>query len=192
MVDGGGSQDFAVTRRMAYAEPGLFAELMALLEEATCTYLLAQVAAGAETVMLFDSWAGILPPRQFERHVSGPASRIVARLKAVHPEVPVIGFPRLAGQMLGRYAAASGVDAVGMDTATDPALAIRDLPDRVAVQGNLDPLALLAGGAALHDATASILAALRGRPFVFNLGHGILPSTPPEHVATLLEQVRAA
>ncbi len=192
MVEGGGSKDFAVTRRMAYAEPELFSDLMALLEEATGAYLLAQIDAGAEAVMLFDSWAGILPPPQFERHVSGPASRIVARLRAARPEVPVIGFPRLAGQMLGRYAAASGVDAVAMDTAPHPALAARDVPPTVALQGNLDPLALLAGGRALHDAAAAILAAMRGRPFVFNLGHGILPATPPEHVAALLEQVRAA
>ena len=192
MVDGGGSKDFAVTRRMAYADPELFARLMALLEDATGTYLLAQIDAGAETVMLFDSWAGILPPPQFERHVTGPAGRIVARLRAAHPKVPVIGFPRLAGQLLGRYAAAAAVDAVGMDTATDPALVARELAGGVALQGNLDPLALLAGGAALRHAVAPILAAMRGRPFVFNLGHGILPATPPDHVAALLEQVRGA
>ncbi len=192
MVEGSGSKDFSVTRRMAYAESALFADLMALLEEATVTYLLAQVAAGAESVMLFDSWAGILPPPQFGRHVTGPAARIAARLRAAHPEVPIIGFPRLAGQLLGRYAAATLVNAVGMDTATDPALAAREIPDSVALQGNLDPLALLAGGTALHEAVAPILAAMHGRPFVFNLGHGILPATPPEHVAALLEQVRAA
>ncbi len=192
MVEGSGSKDFACTRRMAYAEPQLFAALMALLEAATETYLLAQIKAGAEVVMLFDSWAGILPPPQFEQHVIAPAARIVARLRAAHPEVPVIGFPRLASQLLTRYGRMTGVQGLGMDTAADPASSAQGLPPAMALQGNLDPLALLAGGPALHDAVTPILAAMRGRAFVFNLGHGILPATPPEHVVALLRQIRAA
>lgn len=188
MVEGGGSKDFAATRRMAYAEPALFSALMERLTEATITYLLAQVEAGADTLMLFDSWAGVLSPSLFARHVIAPTRRIVDALPRT---TRVIGFPRLAGAMLGVYAAETGIDAVGMDTTTDPAWARRAVTEEVALQGNLDPMALLAGGAALRAETSAILAAMRGRRFVFNLGHGIVPETPPEHVAALVELVRA-
>ncbi len=192
MVEGGGSKDFALTRRMAYGQPELFGRLMHVLTEATIDYLLAQIEAGAEVVMLFDSWAGVLSPPLFRAHVTAPARRIIGALRARHPSLPVIGFPRLAGTMLGDYAVMSGADGVGMDTATDPARAQWLVPSRTALQGNLDPLALLAGGAALRDETNAILLAMRGRPFIFNLGHGIVPQTPPEHVAQLVERVRAA
>jgi uroporphyrinogen decarboxylase len=192
MVEGGGSRDFAVTRTMAYAQPGLFDRLITLLVEATVTYLSAQIDAGAETVMLFDSWAGILSPGQFRRHVIGPTRAIVAALRRRHPAVPIIGFPRLAGLLIGEYAAATGVNGVGLDTSMDLDLAAQVIPPLTALQGNLDPLALVAGGPALRDATAANLVALRGRPCIFNLGHGIVPQTPLDHVAALVEQVRAA
>jgi uroporphyrinogen decarboxylase len=143
-------------------------------------------------VMLFDSWAGILPPSQFHRHVVQPTKAIRAVLRARHPNVPVIGFPRLAGLLIGDYAAATCVDGVGLDTSMDLGLASRAIPPGVALQGNLDPLALVAGGQALQSETMAVLSALQGRPAIFNLGHGIVPQTPPEHVATLVEQVRAA
>jgi uroporphyrinogen decarboxylase len=133
-----------------------------------------------------------LPPRAFRTHVIAPAGRIVAALRARHPDVPVIGFPRLAGLLLGEYAAGSRVQGLGLDTAADPALAARLVAAEVALQGNLDPLALLGGGPALAAETAAILLAMRGRPFVFNLGHGILPPTPPDHVAALVAQVQGA
>lgn len=189
MVEGGGSRDFATVRAMAYANPVLFGRLMDVLTELTITYLSAQADAGAEALMLFDSWAGVLSPSLFRRHVIDPARRIVSALRARHPGVPVIGFPRLAGPMLGSYAA-TGVNAIGMDTSMDPAWAAAAVPVGVALQGNLDPMALVAGGDALHAETASVLAKMRGRPFVFNLGHGIVPQTPPEHVAALVGQVR--
>jgi uroporphyrinogen decarboxylase len=192
MIEGGGSKDFAATRRMAYAQPALFARLMQVLTEATIDYLLAQVSAGAEVAMLFDSWAGVLAPALFRAHVTAPARRIVGALRSRHPGLPVIGFPRLAGTMLGDYATMSGVSGVGMDTATDPARAQWLVPRRTALQGNLDPLALVAGGRAMADEADAILLAMRGRPFIFNLGHGIVPETPPDHVAALVERVRAA
>lgn len=191
MVEGGGSRDFAATREMAFAKPEIFARLMEMLTQATVEFLAAQIAAGAEAVMLFDSWAGVLSPAQFRAHVIGPARVIVEELRRLHPGVRVIGFPRLAGMLLGEYAMATGVDAVGMDTATDPARAAALVGAETALQGNLDPMALLAGGAALRAETDKILAAMRGRPFVFNLGHGIVPQTPPEHVSDLLSIVRA-
>ncbi len=192
MVEGGGSRDFAATRAMAYSQPELFDRLTALLTEATVTYLSGQIQAGAEAVMLFDSWAGILPPSQFHRHVVQPTKAIRAALRARHPNVPVIGFPRLAGLLIGDYAAAACVDGVGLDTSMDLGLASRVIPPGVALQGNLDPLALVAGGQTLQSETMAVLSALQGRPAIFNLGHGIVPQTPPEHVATLVEQVRAA
>jgi uroporphyrinogen decarboxylase len=191
MVEGGGSKDFATTRRMAYAQPDLFTALIECLTDATIAYLSAQVEAGAQALMLFDSWAGVLSPALFRRHVITPARRIAAALKARVPATPLIGFPRLAGAMLGAYAAETGMDGIGIDTATDPAYARHAVPDHIALQGNLDPMALLAGGDALRAETSGILNALRGRAFVFNLGHGIVPETPPEHVAALVEQVRA-
>jgi uroporphyrinogen decarboxylase len=192
MVEGGGSKDFAHIRTMAYAQPELFERLMTMLTDATIVYLAAQIEAGAEAVMLFDSWAGVLSPSLFRQHVIAPALRIVTAVRARFPGVRIIGFPRLAGTMIGPYAAETGCDAVAMDTATDPALVAGLVPPTVALQGNLDPPAVLAGGAALTGQADPILAAMRGRPFVFNLGHGIVPQTPPEHVGALVEHVRRA
>jgi uroporphyrinogen decarboxylase len=192
MVEGGGSKDFAHIRTMAYAQPALLDRLIAVLTDATVTYLAAQIEAGAEAVMLFDSWAGVLSPGLFRRYVIAPTKHIAAALAQRFPGVRLIGFPRLAGTMLAPYAAETGCDAVAMDTATDPALAARLIPPSIALQGNLDPLALLAGGAPLAAQADSILAAMRGRPFIFNLGHGIVPPTPPDHVAALVEHVRRA
>jgi uroporphyrinogen decarboxylase len=193
MVEGGGSKDFALVRGMAYAQPVLFQRLMDVLTEATIEYLSAQVVAGAEVLMLFDSWAGVLSPMRFRAHVIEPAKRIVEALNQRHPGVPIIGFPRLAATLAGDYASASGVNGVGLDTASDLPLIASLLPPSTAVQGNLDPLALVAGGEAMASEAAAILGAMRGRgrPFIFNLGHGIVPQTPPEHVAALLELVRA-
>ncbi len=191
MVEGGGSRDFAATREMAYSQPELFGRLMDVLTEASVEYLSAQAQAGAEVLMLFNSWAGVLSPSQFRRHVIAPARRIVEALKQRHPGLPVIGFPRLAGLMTGEYAT-TGVDGVGVDTGSDIAAVAAMVPARVALQGNLDPLALVAGGAAMAGETDALLRAMQGRPFIFNLGHGIVPQTPPGHVAALLEQVRAA
>ncbi len=190
MIEGGGSKDFAAVRGMAYSQPELFQRLMDVLTEASIAYLSAQVTAGAEALMLFDSWAGVLSPSLFRAHCVAPVARILAALKALHPGVPVIGFPRLAGTM-GRDYAATGVDGVGVDTGSDIAVVASMLPAHVAVQGNLDPLALVAGGSAMAQEARTILQAMRGRPFIFNLGHGIVPQTPPEHVTALLELVRA-
>ena len=192
MVEGHGAKEFAAVRTLAYRDAPLFDALIDLLTETTITYLAAQIEAGAEAVMLFDSWAGVLPPALFRAYVIGPAERITASLRARFPHVPVIGFPRLGGLLIGEYASRTGVQGVGMDTTVDPALAVALVPPQVALQGNLDPLALEAGGTAMLHATRAILGAMKGRPFIFNLGHGIVPSTPPEHVAELVRIVRAA
>jgi len=192
MVEGAGSKDFAATRTMAYRDPGLFTQLIDRLADATVLYLEAQIEAGAEAVMLFDTWAGLLSPIRFRQYVVGPTCMIVRRLRQRFQSVPVIGFPRLAGQLIGEYAAVTKVDAVAMDTAMDPALVRAIVPSATALQGNLDPMVLVAGGPALTEEAGRLLGAARGHPFVFNLGHGIVPQTPLEHVAELVRLVRAA
>ena len=190
MVAGQGSRDQAETRRLAYSDPARFSEIVARIEQVTLDYLLGQVEAGAEALQVFDSWAGSLSPTQFERWVIGPTSRLIATLKQRHPEVPVIGFPKGAGGKLGAYARETGVSAIGLDETVDPAWAAEELPEELPVQGNLDPLALVAGGKELKAATRRILDAFADRPHIFNLGHGILPDTPIAHVEQLIGQVK--
>ena len=190
MVEGRGSKEFSRTRAMAWREPELFAGLMQRLERATVEYLALQAEAGAEALMLFDSWAGVLAPRLFAQHVVAPTRRIRAALAERCPGVRVIGFPRLAGVGVVRYARESGVDAVALDTGVEVQALLRILGDDVVTQGNMDPMALVVGGEAMREAAGEVLAAVRGRAHVFNLGHGVVPETPPEHVAALVARVR--
>ena len=190
MVAGQGSREQAEARRLAYADPAVFSELIGRIEVMTLDYLCGQIEAGAEAVQLFDSWAGSLSPGQFERWVIAPTARLVASLKARHPAVPVIGFPKGAGGKLRAYASETAVTAVGLDETVDPIWATEELPRDLPVQGNLDPLALIAGGTALKDAVQRILDAFAGRPHIFNLGHGILQDTPITHVEQLLSLVK--
>jgi uroporphyrinogen decarboxylase len=185
MVEGGPSKDFRKVKAWAYRDPAGFAALISIIERATIDFLCRQIEAGVEAVQLFDSWAGVLPENGFERWVIDPARRIAAAVKERFPQCAVIGFPRGAGPMYERYAEATGVDAVSVDTALPLAFARDRLQPRVAVQGNLDPVTLLVGGAAMTDAARQIRRQLGGGGFVFNLGHGILPETPPENVAEL-------
>lgn len=191
MIDGGGGGEFVKTRLLAYQNPALFGRLLDLVTQATAEYLSAQLSAGADAVMLFDSWAGILPPAGFARYVIAPTAAIVQALNRRHPASRIIGFPRLAASHLGVYAEQTGVDCVGLDTSADIARVAAQLDGGVAVQGNLDPLAVIAGGAAMRDQVTAIAQAARGRPHIFNLGHGILPQTPPEHVSDLITHLRA-
>jgi uroporphyrinogen decarboxylase len=190
MVAGRGSKDQGETRRLAYSDPAAFSEIIDAVAAMTVDYLAGQIEAGVEAVQLFDSWSGSLSPTQFERWVVGPTDRIVRGLKARHPGVPIIGFPKGAGGKLPAYARETGVDALGLDETVDPEWAAASLPPELPVQGNLDPLALIAGGEALATAAARILSAFADRPHVFNLGHGILPDTPIAHVEQLLSLVR--
>ncbi|MGH6718882.1 MAG: uroporphyrinogen decarboxylase [Alphaproteobacteria bacterium] len=190
MVEGGASRDFVAVKRWAYAEPEGFAALIDRIVAVSVDYLVGQVEAGADALQVFDSWAGVLAPEAFERWCIAPTRRLVAAVRARVGPVPVIGFPRLAGAGVVAYAATTGITAVGLDTTVPLAWARRALPENVILQGNLDPVALLAGGHALADATRAILDVMAGRPFIFNLGHGVLPETPPEHVADLVRLVR--
>jgi uroporphyrinogen decarboxylase len=192
MVAGEGSRDQHLARALAYRDPQAFQGIIDAIVAVTVDYLLGQIAAGAEAVQLFDSWAGSLAPDQFERWVVAPNSAIADAVRARHPGVPVIGFPKGAGSKLAAYARETGVDAVGLDETIDPLWAMRELPAGLPVQGNLDPLLLLAGGEALEQRAAWLLEAFAGRPHVFNLGHGIDKETPIAHVERLLEIIRAA
>jgi uroporphyrinogen decarboxylase len=190
MVAGQGSRDQSEARRLAYSDPKAFGAIVARIEAVTLDYLSGQIEAGAEAVQLFDSWAGSLSPAQFEQWVIAPTARLVSRLKRRHPDVPVIGFPKGAGGKLAAYARETEVSAIGLDETVDPAWADGALPPGLPVQGNLDPLVLLAGGGAAKSAAKRILDAFAGRPHIFNLGHGILPDTPIAHVERLIEQVK--
>src|SRR5215468_1037827 len=173
MVGGRGSPDQADARLWAYQDPRSFQALIDLLSEVSIDYLAGQVDAGADVVQIFDSWAGSLPDGEFARWVVAPTQRIVRALKARHPGLPIIGFPRGAGSRVDDYVAATGVDGVGCDTTIPLAVMADRLSASITVQGNLDPLLLVAGGTALKERIEEILAAMAGRRFVFNLGHGI-------------------
>lgn len=191
MIEGGTSRDFALAKRWAYGAPDSFARLIEVLVEATADHLIAQVEAGAEALQIFDSWAGVWPEAGLRRWCLEPAAEIRRRVAAAYPDVPVILFPRGAGVLYAAFAEESGAQALSLDTTVPLSWARETLQGRVAVQGNLDPLLLIPGGEAQRAAAAAILDGLGHGPFVFNLGHGITPEAPPEHVAALVEQVRA-
>lgn len=187
MVEGGTSRDFRKVRGWSYRDPAGFGVLIDLLSEITIEFLAGQIEAGAEVVQLFDSWAGVLPEVPFTRWVIEPTRRIVAALKQRCPGHPVIGFPRAAGLLYEQYLKETGVDGISLDT-TVPASYARDwLQPSATVQGNLDPVLLMCGGAILEGVVRALLRTLGAAPFVFNLGHGVLPETPPENVAALAQ-----
>ncbi len=189
MVAGQGSRDQSAARQLAYQDPEGFGAIIDSITEMTVDYLSGQIRAGADAVQLFDSWSGSLSPSQFERWVIAPTAAIVSALRERH-DVPIIGFPKGAGAKLAAYARETKVDAIGLDETVDPAWAAAELPDDLPIQGNLDPIALLAGGGALESAVERILSVFEGRPHIFNLGHGIIKETPIAHVETLLALVR--
>lgn len=191
MIEGGTSRDFAQTKIWARKDPEGFDRLLALLVAATTDYLIGQLDAGADAVQLFDTWASAVPADQFDRCVIAPTRQIVAGVRAAKPEAKFIGFPRGVGPAIVRYVAETGVNGVGIDSALSPAYAAETLQSGCAVQGNLDPMALLVGGEPMLSSAAAIIAALGDGPFIFNLGHGVVPQTPPEHVEALAEFIRS-
>jgi uroporphyrinogen decarboxylase len=185
MVEGGTSRDFRKVKGWAYRDPNGFAELIELLIQGTIAYLAGQIEAGAELVQLFDSWAGMLPERAFTQWVIEPTRRIVSALRNRFADCPVIGFPRGAGILYDRYVRETGVSGISIDTAVPAGHAREFLQPRATVQGNLDPVLLIAGGAPLAEAVWELRSKLGDRPYIFNLGHGVLPETPPENVSAL-------
>lgn len=190
MIEGRGGVDGGKLKRMAYGQPEDFAALMVVLEEALVAYLCRQVEAGAEVLQLFDSWSGIADETLFKRWIIDPTARIVARVKEAHPTVPIIGFPRGAGPMVAAYAAETGVDGMSVDSQVPLAWARKNVAANLVLQGNLDNQLLVTGGEEMDRAVERIVRDMQGHPFVFNLGHGILPHTPPEHVGRVLDVLR--
>ncbi|MFW5681050.1 MAG: uroporphyrinogen decarboxylase [Pseudomonadota bacterium] len=190
MIEGQGSKEFMRTRAFAAREPEAFQRLIDVLERAIAAYLCRQIEAGAEVVKLFDSWAGVLAPEGFERWCRDPIARIVHAVKTRHPDTPMIAFPRGVGANYAAFAEAVPVEGLALDTAVPMDWAARTLSPKVTLQGNLDPVTLMVGGEALDRAVDRILAAMADRPHVFNLGHGILQWTEPDHVTRLLERLK--
>lgn len=192
MVEGGSSRNFAKIKDFAFGEPKAFDVLIDRLVVAISAHLSAQIDAGVEAVQLFDTWAGTVPEDAFDRLVIAPTKRIVESVRRHHSSTPIIGFPRGVGPLYQQYFRETGVDAVSIDSALSLEFATKSLQPLGAVQGNLDPKVLVAGGGALDEAVLAIVRALRNGPFIFNLGHGVLPETPLEHVARLKELIRGA
>jgi uroporphyrinogen decarboxylase len=190
MIAGHGTPDQAPARLFAYRHPEAFAGLIDILVLSSVEYLARQLQAGVDAVQIFDTWAGVLPPHEFQRWSIEPTRRIVTALRERVPDAKVIGFPRGAATNLVAYAEQTGVDAIGLDWMIDLGFARDSIQQRKPVQGNLDPLALLTGGAALDRGVDAVLQTLSGGPLIFNLGHGILPPTPIAHVEQMLKRVR--
>ena len=190
MIAGQGTPDQAPARLMAYRHADAFSKIIEVLVENSIRYLLGQLKAGADALQIFDTWAGVLPPREFARWSTEPTRRIVEGVRKQVPDAKIIGFPRGAGALLPGYVETTGVDAVSIDWAAEPSLIRQRMQNRVAVQGNLDPLALMAGGAALDRAVDDVLNDYARGRLIFNLGHGILPETPIAHVEQMLKRVR--
>jgi uroporphyrinogen decarboxylase len=191
MIAGHGTPDQAPTRLFAYREPAAFSRLLKVLADHSAAYLIRQIEAGADVVQIFDSWSGVLDEASFELFCVQPVAEIVRQVRAVHPDVPVIGFPKGAGERYRDYRRKTGVKGLGLDW-TVPLTAAQELQRGGAVQGNLDPLRLVAGGKALADGVEAILKALGNGPLIFNLGHGITPETPIAHVEAMVKMVRSA
>lgn len=190
MVEGKGSKDYVETKKWAYSDPEGFGQLMDILVQSTIEYLLKQIQAGAEAVQLFDTWAGVLPDDMFEKWVINPAIRIIEGIRSEYPGFPVIGFPKGVGASLIPFVEKTGVTAVSLDTAASLEWAAQNIQPHVVTQGNLDPIMLVNGGQAMVDRIHHILETMKNRPHIFNLGHGIIPQTPPENVALLAETIK--
>jgi len=193
MAEGRGSSDRRAAKLWGYRAPRSFRDFLDAVADCVAFHLIRQIEAGCDAVQIFDSWAGDLPARHFGEWVIAPTKRIVKQVRETYPQAKLIGFPR-AATLSGyeAYACETGVDGISLDTTVPMEWAMKSLPANIAVQGNLDPIALLAGGEELRRATDAIVDAMRGRPLIFNLGHGVVPETPPEHVTELVEHVRAA
>jgi uroporphyrinogen decarboxylase len=187
MIEGMGGTEHSIIRALAEKDWAFFGPLMDVLVEASSAYLIAQADAGADVLQLFESWAATVPDALWAKAVLEPTARIVKNVKAKHPTIPIIGFPRGRGAIAADYAEATGVDGVGIDQMTD----IVSLNAGVALQGNLSPELLLEGGEKMQTEAKKLVAAMAGKPFIFNLGHGVLQPTPPEHVAALVAAVRS-
>ena len=190
MIEGGSSKDFMKTKLFAYQQPDLFDELIEILTNSTAQYLINQVEAGAEALQIFDSWAGALDAESFEKYSIEPIKKIISLVREKYPDIPIIGFPKGAGTGLIKFAKQTGITAIGLDSQTHPQWAAQNLQSLIPVQGNLDPMMLMAGGEKMQKAAALIMENFASKPYIFNLGHGIHKDTPIAHVEKLVETLR--
>lgn len=192
MISGSNHDEFLDAKKLAFNDPEALDTILNTVTEATLQYLLAQIEAGANVVQIFESWCGLLTGHraEFDRFILDPTRRIVAGIKEQYPDIPVIGFPREANSWIPLYAEETGIDAVGLDWSVDLVWANENLPAGFPVQGNLDPAVLLIGGEALKTKARHIIETLKDRPFIFNLGHGVIKETPPQHLAELLAEIK--
>ena len=190
MIEGGGSKTFQKTKSWAYSNPQSFQKLINILVEATSHYLIKQADAGAQALQLFDSWSGILDETQFQNWAINPTKAIIEKVKAAHPDIPFIGFPREAGDKMITYANQTKIQCLALDYSVSPQWVVDNVPQDMTIQGNLDPHVLLAGGDVLFNTAHKILEAFKDRAFIFNLGHGVIKETPPDHVAQLSKIIK--
>lgn len=190
MLEGKGSKDFAKAKTEAFQDEDQFSSFLDFLSDAVSKHLIEQVKAGAQTLQIFDSWAGLCPSTHFERWVIEPTQKIIQDVKKVFPSVPIVGFPKGVGAHLLDYGVKSGVSALSLDSCVPLSWAVEKIPHSLVLQGNLDPFLLVSGGEPLKRAIQSIHTHMKGRSYVFNLGHGILPQTPISHVEACIEWVR--
>ena len=190
MVEGGGSRDFSSVKGWAFSAPNEFQRLIDILVDVTASHLISQISAGADALQIFDTWAGALPEPEFIRWCIEPVKEIVSLVRDKHPEIPIIGFPRGVGVGYKIYGLETGVSALSIDSSVPLSWAAKELQPNCVVQGNLDPVMLMAGGSAMVEAARNVVSMLGEKGFVFNLGHGIIRTTPPDHVAALVDAVR--
>lgn len=192
MVEGSGSRDFSNVKGWAFSAPSEFQQLIDILVDATASHLISQINAGADVLQIFDTWAGALPESEFVRWCIEPVKEIISRVRDKHPQIPIIGFPRGVGVGYKKYGRETGVSALSIDSSVPLSWAAKELQPNCVVQGNLDPVMLMAGGNAMVEAARNVISMLGEKGFVFNLGHGIIRTTPPDHVAALVDAVRAS
>jgi uroporphyrinogen decarboxylase len=190
MIEGEGSRDFAKAKRQAFENEKAFTSLLDYLSEVISLHLIEQVKAGVQTLQLFDTWAGLCPATHFEKWITSPTRKIVSNLTEAFPSLPIIGFPKGIGANLGEYVSQTKVSGLSLDTTIPLSWAIKNLPSSLILQGNLDPILLVSGGESLKKSILSIHEDMQGRPYIFNLGHGILPQTPPSHVEECVQIVK--
>lgn len=191
MIEGGSSRDFLKVKTWARQDPERFDYLLSLLVEATSDYLVGQIDAGVDAIQIFDSWAGVVPSDQFKRFVILPTKKIISNVRKLKPDIKFIGFPKGIGPEISEYISETGIDCVSIDSTLSPNYAATFLQDKCTIQGNLDPVVLLIGGKTMIQAADQIMKTLGHGPFIFNLGHGVMPQTPPENIELLAKHIRS-
>ncbi|PPR14064.1 MAG: Uroporphyrinogen decarboxylase [Alphaproteobacteria bacterium MarineAlpha12_Bin1] len=191
MVEGGTSRNFVSIKKWARNDPNSFSKLINLIVDSTCDYIVGQVESGADVIQLFDTWASVVPADQFQKLIIEPTQRIINRVRQIKPKTKFIGFPKGIGTAISHYAEETGVNCLSIDSSVSPKFAANCLQPKFAIQGNLDPIALLVGGNSMLNSTSNIINTLNKGPFIFNLGHGIIPETPPENVEILANFIRS-